>query len=110
MAYPSAQQLDPILHDTHTGSLIERRPSDDSGSFHKGNVGDLHGGGVVELDKEQQILAAEVAKDEAEVEGDRQRRREVYTRFRPFILGATALLILGWWISATVLSATRHRW
>jgi CNT family concentrative nucleoside transporter len=33
-----------------------------------------------------------------------------YRRFRPFILAAFALLILGWWISATVLEATRHRW
>ena len=27
-----------------------------------------------------------------------------------YILTALALLILGWWISATVLKATRHRW
>lgn len=31
-------------------------------------------------------------------------------RYRPFILGSLATLILGWWISATVLKATRHRW
>ena len=34
----------------------------------------------------------------------------LYQRFRPLILGALAALILGWWISATVLKATRHRW
>ncbi|KAG8896447.1 hypothetical protein FRB99_008887, partial [Tulasnella sp. 403] len=33
-----------------------------------------------------------------------------YQRFRPFILAALALLILGWWISATILEETRHRW
>jgi len=33
-----------------------------------------------------------------------------HTKYKPFILGALALLILGWWISATVLKATRHRW
>ncbi|KAH9485266.1 Solute carrier family 28 member 3 [Psilocybe cubensis] len=33
-----------------------------------------------------------------------------YEVYRPYILGATALVILGWWISATVLEATRHRW
>jgi len=33
-----------------------------------------------------------------------------YTQYRPFVLGALALLILGWWISATVLPATRPRW
>lgn len=33
-----------------------------------------------------------------------------YSRFRPYILAATAFVILGWWVSATVLKATRHRW
>jgi len=37
-------------------------------------------------------------------------RQSFTTRYRPFILGALAILILGWWISATVLPATRHRW
>lgn len=31
-------------------------------------------------------------------------------RCRPFALWSLAMLILGWWISATVLKATRHRW
>jgi CNT family concentrative nucleoside transporter len=34
----------------------------------------------------------------------------IYRRYRPFILAFVALVILGWWISATVLKATRHRW
>ena len=34
----------------------------------------------------------------------------LYPKLRPYILTALALLILGWWISATVLKATRHRW
>ncbi|PAV18909.1 H+ nucleoside cotransporter [Pyrrhoderma noxium] len=62
------------------------------------------------VDKEAQILAKEVEKDEMEVEADRDRRRALYQKFRPFILGGLAALILGWWISATVLQATRHRW
>lgn len=33
-----------------------------------------------------------------------------YQRFRPFILTAVAMVILGWWISSIVLKATRHRW
>ena len=33
-----------------------------------------------------------------------------YQRFRPFILAGLAMAILGWWISATILKATRHRW
>ncbi|KAJ7287375.1 Na+ dependent nucleoside transporter C-terminus-domain-containing protein [Mycena rebaudengoi] len=32
------------------------------------------------------------------------------SKYRPFVLAALAALILGWWISATVLKATRHRW
>ena len=33
-----------------------------------------------------------------------------YGRYRPFVLAFVALVVLGWWISATVLKATRHRW
>lgn len=33
-----------------------------------------------------------------------------YSKFKPYILGGLALLILGWWISATILHDTRHRW
>jgi hypothetical protein len=33
-----------------------------------------------------------------------------YAKSRPYILGGFAAAILGWWISATVLPATRHRW
>lgn len=33
-----------------------------------------------------------------------------FDKFRPYVLIGLALLILGWWISATVLQATRHRW
>ena len=31
-------------------------------------------------------------------------------KYRVVVLGALAALILGWWVSATVLQATRHRW
>ncbi|CAA7259231.1 unnamed protein product [Cyclocybe aegerita] len=41
---------------------------------------------------------------------DQNQPTEFYARFRPFVLTALALVILGWWISATVLKATRHRW
>ncbi|KAJ7928597.1 Na+ dependent nucleoside transporter C-terminus-domain-containing protein [Mycena leptocephala] len=51
-----------------------------------------------------------LAKDTEDVEAARSRRQNLMHKFRPFILGATALLILGWWISATLLKATRHRW
>lgn len=42
------------------------------------------------------------------VEGDR--RKVIYNKWRPYILGFFAMVILGWWISATILKATRHRW
>ena len=77
--------------------------SESDSSLHKGPVADP-------IDKEQQILAHEIAKDEEEVAHDRQRRHELYAKFRPYILALTAAVILGWWISSTVLEKTRHRW
>lgn len=50
------------------------------------------------------------AREEADIEARKEEKRKYYLKFRPFILGGLALLILGWWISATVLPATRHRW
>lgn len=116
MAYPSAPQtsLPPLVHDGYrpaSAGIVERRPSNgtdyDGGSIDKAGKGGMS---PTVVDKEQQILAAELAKDEAEVEADREARHAFYQRFRPFILGGLALLILGWWISATVMPATRHRW
>ncbi|KAH6914173.1 H+/nucleoside cotransporter [Coprinopsis sp. MPI-PUGE-AT-0042] len=52
----------------------------------------------------------EVVESQHVVEDREPERRSLYTRFRPFILAGCALVILGWWISATVLEATRHRW
>ena len=52
----------------------------------------------------------EMANDEIEVEEARSKRHNLYKRYRPVILLLTAAVILGWWISATVLHATRHRW
>ena len=69
------------------------------------------GGAVADpVDKEKQILGHEIARDEEEVEHDRQRRHTLYAKFRPYILALTAAVILGWWISSTVLEKTRHRW
>ncbi|TFK25514.1 H+/nucleoside cotransporter [Coprinopsis marcescibilis] len=45
------------------------------------------------------------------VEGKKESKSSVfYRRFRPYILTAFGLLILGWWITATVLPQTRPRW
>jgi concentrative nucleoside transporter, CNT family len=64
-------------------------------------------------DKEKQTLEPDIAifsKDNEEVEEARERRHFTYQKYRPFVLGGTALVILGWWISATILKDTRHRW
>ncbi|KAF8070314.1 Na+ dependent nucleoside transporter C-terminus-domain-containing protein [Lyophyllum atratum] len=46
------------------------------------------------------------------VEEDEERGQHgvLYSKLRPFVLPALALVILGWWISATILEVTRHRW
>ena len=33
-----------------------------------------------------------------------------YETFHPYVLAALAALVLGWWISSTILPATRGRW
>lgn len=60
--------------------------------------------------QEQNVAKVLNAKEEADIEATRHRRAELYRKIRPFFLTALALVILGWWISATVLPATRHRW
>ena len=55
-------------------------------------------------------VAREVAHDEEEIAEEDVQNRAIYERLRPFIHLGLALLILGWWISATVLKDTRHRW
>lgn len=54
-----------------------------------------------------EVLLSEKVDEE---EYEKRRKHERYMKFRPYILGAVALVILGWWISSTVLKATRHRW
>ncbi|TFK44547.1 Na+ dependent nucleoside transporter C-terminus-domain-containing protein [Crucibulum laeve] len=53
------------------------------------------------------LLAKDSITDE---EAQRERRHAQYLKARPFILGGLALIILGWWISATIIKASRHRW
>jgi concentrative nucleoside transporter, CNT family len=55
-------------------------------------------------------LEAAVVQDDTIVEENKGHSPTLYRRFRPLILGGFALLILAWWISATILKATRHRW
>lgn len=61
------------------------------------------------VDPEMQ-LAQEVAHDEADIEDSKAKHHAYYLKLRPFILGGLAAVILGWWITSTILKATRHRW
>ncbi|KAH0589287.1 hypothetical protein H2248_005049 [Termitomyces sp. 'cryptogamus'] len=64
------------------------------------------------LSKEKSDYTDEKAED-LEVEALKERSgllKQIGTKVRTFILPALALVILAWWISATVLKATRHRW
>ncbi|EJD52646.1 hypothetical protein AURDEDRAFT_111274 [Auricularia subglabra TFB-10046 SS5] len=53
----------------------------------------------------QEVLPHHQQGDDAESQGS-----AFYARYRPLILAAVAIVILGWWISSTVLKATRPRW
>lgn len=61
--------------------------------------------------EDKQQLDAEMFTTPAEHDNaERDRRKAIYNKYRPYILGFTAMVILGWWISSIVLKATRHRW
>ncbi|KZT29046.1 hypothetical protein NEOLEDRAFT_1154111 [Neolentinus lepideus HHB14362 ss-1] len=60
-------------------------------------------------DKEKQPVDSQVV-SEREVDEEESWTSFTYARYRPVILTLLAGVILGWWISATVLQATRHRW
>ncbi|GJJ06199.1 hypothetical protein Clacol_000388 [Clathrus columnatus] len=50
--------------------------------------------------------------DNSSVDGEEKKKESSarLEKLKPWILAGTAALILGWWISATILPATRHRW
>jgi hypothetical protein len=56
---------------------------------------------------ETNVLAA---KEEEEIEEEQASLARLWRKIRPFALSGIALLILGWWISATILAGTRNRW
>jgi concentrative nucleoside transporter, CNT family len=68
------------------------------------------------LDSAKEKLPNDTTRDITDVEvahvgaSEEKQSLGLYPKSRPYILSALALLILGWWISATVLKATRHRW
>ena len=53
-------------------------------------------------------LEAAVVRDDTVVEENKGHSPALYRRFRPLVLGGFALLILAWWISATILES-EHR-
>ncbi|KAF8747678.1 H nucleoside cotransporter, partial [Rhizoctonia solani] len=65
--------------------------------------------GSISHDKHHDVKHV-IAHDNDEAERKREERRARYAKYRPYILTGVALVILGWWISSTVLEATRHRW
>lgn len=77
--------------------ITKRSPSQASESFEEGEKGDAEQTTYL-ADPESQDSKSDAVKD------------TLFTKYEPFILGITAAVILGWWISATVLKATRHRW
>ncbi|KAF5321394.1 hypothetical protein D9619_001373 [Psilocybe cf. subviscida] len=77
--------------------ITKRSPSQASESFEEGEKGDAEQTTYL-ADPESQDSKSDAVKD------------TLFIKYEPFILGITAAVILGWWISATVLKATRHRW
>ncbi|KAG6886264.1 hypothetical protein C0993_006674 [Termitomyces sp. T159_Od127] len=82
-------------------------------------VGDLRTSSAVSITQRDQDVVKRstdsLSKERSDYEDPEVRAKsgwssKVGSKVRPFILPALALVILGWWISATVLKATRHRW
>lgn len=89
-AATSAVVQDPLLH-RHSSAIPKESLSEkDEKSVHDGK--------------------AERDVTDLEAHPDSEKDAEQRSRSRPYILIGLAILILGWWISATVLKATRHRW
>lgn len=96
----------------------DQAPAYTAETLHKQNPTDAEAGAIrrktspssASTVDEKAVAQARVAEDDVEVEERREARHTFYQKYRPFILGAVALVILGWWISSTILEATRHRW
>ncbi|KAF8524798.1 Na+ dependent nucleoside transporter C-terminus-domain-containing protein [Hysterangium stoloniferum] len=57
------------------------------------------------IEKQKDVDVENSINDESKEKEKKQSRK-----YKPYILIALAFLIFGWWVSATVLKATRHRW
>ena len=86
---------------------MERKPSRSSRSDSIEKVDPTNVGAEVQVsDPEKATTSALHDEDDEDV----STLTKLYRRGRPFVLVALAALILGWWVSSTVLKATRHRW
>lgn len=65
----------------------------------------VSGGSLSDKDEEKSIRKAKSEHDVTDLEAEGQ-----HSRYKSYVLIGFAILILGWWISSTVLKATRHRW
>ncbi|KAI0656588.1 H+/nucleoside cotransporter [Cubamyces menziesii] len=86
---------------------MERKPSRSSRSDSIEKVDPTNVGAEVQVSDPEKATTS-VLHDEDEE--DMSTLTKLYRRGRPFVLVALAALILGWWVSSTVLKATRHRW
>lgn len=110
MAYPASNTLPEENIHQQRGEIISERHSDASSvTDEKRPAGHPHDD-TKHIPELKDVEAAVHAQDDATVEEARERRQSFTQRYRVFILGALALLILAWWISSLVIPATRHRW
>lgn len=65
---------------------------------------------VSEKDAAQQDVLLANAQSEHDDDEKKLRRKAIMSKARPFILGAIAFVILGWWVSSIVIPASRGRW
>ncbi|CDO71957.1 hypothetical protein BN946_scf184940.g104 [Trametes cinnabarina] len=94
----------PEVQHTH----LARKSSRTSGSDSIEKVDPTNGAEVQVKDPEKGTTRDSLP--EEETDEDVSTLTKLARRYRPFILIALAALILAWWVSSTVLEATRHRW
>jgi CNT family concentrative nucleoside transporter len=103
MTGPNVGNLDdlpPVASATGTNAsdkVVQRTTSGSSYSQEKGPA-----------DAEKGVAEPPIYGHRADEES--QTRHAFWAQYKPFSLAIVAAIILGWWISSTILKATRHRW
>jgi len=85
------------LHDDGITGLVKRGTDSTSTS-------------AIEKSSQADLETAITTTDASEELVHKKKSLVAYAQLHPYILTGLALVILGWWISSTVLQATRHRW